>query len=227
MGQLVSLTERRSRRDAARAEHGEPTGVTEPVSFFFDLASPYTYLAAERVDRSFCGVQWIPATGVGPRDLDSAAERAVELRAGALRMPLVWPDRAPAPARAAMRVAHHAAEVGRAAPFVLAATRLAFCGGFDVDDPSMLAEAAAAAGLSLDACLAAAGDTALDEGLRATGAVLAACGVDRLPALQVGPMLFAGEHRLAEAVARARGQAPLASLASLASLAGSMSPSAG
>ena len=38
----------------------------------------------------------------------------------------------------------------------LAIGRLSFCGGFDVDDPEILAEAAAAAGLDLDACLLAA-----------------------------------------------------------------------
>lgn len=222
MGELVSLTERRSQRGAARTGRAEPIGTLAPVSFFFDLASPYTYLAAERVDRSFRGVTWVPAIGVDPQPLDSAAEQAVELRAGALRMPLVWPDRGATPARAAMRVAHHAAEVGRAAPFVLAATRLAFCGGFDVDDPSILAEAAAAAGLSLDACLEAAGDRAVDEKLRTTGGLLVARGLDRLPALQIGSTLFAGEHRLAEAVACARGSA-----ATTPSLVGGMTPTAG
>jgi 2-hydroxychromene-2-carboxylate isomerase len=222
MGELVSLAERRSRRDSACSEQGgSGPAIAGPVSFYFDLASPYTYLAAERVDRSFRGVRWVPVTDVDAAELDAGAERAVELRAGALRMPLVWPDRTPAPARAAMRVAHLAAEVGRAAPFVLAATRLAFCGGFDVDDPSILAEAAAAAGLPLNACLAAAGDRDLDDALRAARARLAARGLDRLPALQIGSTLFAGEHRLAEAVACARGQAPLASLV------GGMTPSAG
>ncbi|MCW2959455.1 MAG: 2-hydroxychromene-2-carboxylate isomerase-like protein, partial [Solirubrobacterales bacterium] len=101
-------------------------------------------------------------------------------------------------------------DVGRAAPFVLAATRLAFCGGFDVDDPTILAEAAAAAGLSLDACLAAAGDRGLDRALRVKGERLAAQGLEQLPALQVGKTVFCGEHRLAEAAAYvSRGPAPL------------------
>jgi len=57
-----------------------------------------------------------------------------------------------------MRAAVHACDVDRGPAFVLAATRLAFCGGFDLDDPEVLAEAAAAAGLELDACLHAGGD---------------------------------------------------------------------
>ena len=42
-------------------------------------------------------------------------------------------------------VALGGAEGGRGAGFVLAASRLAFCGGFDLEDPEILAEAAAAA----------------------------------------------------------------------------------
>ena len=57
------------------------------------------------------------------------------------------------PVPAAMRVAHYAAQQGRGGAFVLAATRLAFAGGFDLDDLEILTEAAAAAGLRLDGCL--------------------------------------------------------------------------
>ena len=67
-----------------------------------------------------------------------------------------------------MRVAAlAAAEGGHAAPFVLAASRLAFCGGFDLDDPEVLAEAAAAAGLELPEVLAAAGDRSRDGEMEA------------------------------------------------------------
>ena len=58
----------------------------------------------------------------------------------------------------AMRVATYAAEQGRGAAFAIAAGRLAFCGGFDIEDPDMLAEAAAAAGLEVAEALDAAKD---------------------------------------------------------------------
>ncbi len=224
MGEVVSLSERRSWRTSRTGRAGN----TLPVSFFFDLASPYTYLAAERVDRRFTGVTWVPVLAptadrviLGHGHGDPAARLAAEHRACVLRMPLVWPDETPTPARAAMRVAHHAAETGRAAPFVLAATRLAFCGGFDLDDPAILAEAAAAAGLSLDACMAAAGDGEIDVTLRAAGERLGSSGPVELPALEVGGTRFDGEHRLPEAVACARGASalPLA--------AGPLTPTAG
>ena len=87
---------------------------------------------------------------------------------------------------------------------MLAAGRLAFCGGFDLDDPEILAEAAAAAGLGLDGCLRAAGERAArrrDRGARARR--LLAVGADRLPALRVGRSLYWGEGQVAEAAAAA------------------------
>jgi 2-hydroxychromene-2-carboxylate isomerase len=102
-----------------------------------------------------------------------------------------------------MRVAALAAERERAAPFVLAAGRLTFCGGYDLDDPETLAEAAAAAGLGLREALDAAADHGRDGALEAAARRLLARGADALPALQVGRTLFCGEHRIAEAAAAA------------------------
>src|SRR5918994_378836 len=85
---------------------------------------------------------------VGGRLADAAArerdELAASARASVLRLPLVWPE-GTSSARAAMRVASLACERGRGGAFVLAASRLAFCGGFELDDPEVLAEAAAPA----------------------------------------------------------------------------------
>jgi len=203
MGELISLAERR----AARAEAHAPP-VRPRVGFFFDLASPWTYLAAERVDRRFADVRWQPAVGdalPGARDL--ATQRgAAEERADELQLPLVWPEAQPAAGRSAMRVASLAAERGRAAEFVLAASRLAFCGGYDVDDPEILAEAAAAAGLGLDECLQAAGDVSRDGRLEDAARRLLSRGAEALPVLMVGRTLYCGEERLAEAAAAATGR---------------------
>jgi 2-hydroxychromene-2-carboxylate isomerase len=178
------------------------------VSFFFDLASPWTYLAAERVDRRFADVRWQPAIGAAlPGGRDGDAQRgAVEERADELQMPLVWPEALPTAGRSAMRVAALAAERGRAAEFVLAASRLAFCGGYDVDDPEILAEAAAAAGLGLAECLQAAGELRRDGALEQAALRLLSQGADALPVLVVGRALFCGEHRLAEAAAAVSGR---------------------
>jgi 2-hydroxychromene-2-carboxylate isomerase len=182
------------------------------AEFLFDLACPFTYLAAERVDRAFDHVVWTPASGtvlrggslVSDPDAEAAVRVAAAERAAALRLPLEWPESFPNDVTAAMRVASHAAECGRGAAFVLAAGRLAFCGGFDLDDPEILFEAAAAAGLALDDCLRAAGDRRRDGAIERAGRCLLAVGTDRLPALCVGRSLFWGEERVAEAAAAAR-----------------------
>ena len=182
------------------------------AEFLFDLACPFTYLAAERVDRAFDAVVWTPASGTALRrgsfDGHSAGarrmRRAVEERAAQLRMPLIWPDRFPDEVPAAMRVASLASERGRGAAFTLAAGRLAYCGGFDLEDPEILAEAAAAAGLALDEALAAARDHGRDGALDAAGRRMLASGADRLPALSVGRALFWGEERVGDAAAAAR-----------------------
>ena len=208
MGEVIRLAERRKAR---RTRPGQRVARVR-AEFFFDLACPFTYLAAERVERAFDHVVWTPASKTalrgGSLDSDAAALEAVrtaaEERAAALRLPLEWPETFPADVPAAMRVASHAADCGRGAAFVLAAGRLAFCGGFDLDDPEILFEAAAAAGLVLDDCLRAAGDRARDGGIEAAGRRLLAAGADRLPALRIGRSLFWGDEKVAEAAAAAR-----------------------
>jgi 2-hydroxychromene-2-carboxylate isomerase len=204
MSNVISLAEhRRSRVVASTA-----TPVPRPAraTFYFDLSSPFTYLAAERADRLFPGLQWKPVVEE-VLQLPAFDVAAAEDRAHALGLPLVWPpDLGPETVRPAMRVASLAAERGAAAPFVLAATRLAYCGGFELDHPEVLAEAAAAANLGLPECLEAAGDIGRDGAMEEGARRLLAQGADRLPALRVGRLLFAGEDRLSEAHAAA--QAP-------------------
>jgi 2-hydroxychromene-2-carboxylate isomerase len=176
-------------------------------TLFFDLASPYTYLAAERAERMFPGLQWRPACSAALQCGELSGEGvwgAVAARAELLRLPLVVPVGARTHAfPGAMRVAALACERGRACAFVLAASRLAFCGGFDLDDPEILAEAAAAAGMGLRETLAAAGDAGRDGPIEEAGRLLLAAGAERLPALRVGRLLFCGEDRLSDAAAAA------------------------
>jgi 2-hydroxychromene-2-carboxylate isomerase len=214
MGDLISLAELRASRTAPAP--GRARAARSPrVTFYFDVTSPWTYLAAERADRLFHGARWAPAIGdalsagrfaADPRD--AARREAAERRAAELGLPLVWPDTWPAVGRGAMRVAALAAEQARAAPFVLAASRLAFCGGYELDDPEVLAEAAAAAGLRLHDALAAAGQVRRDGTMERTALRLLRSGADELPAVTVGRMLFAGERRLAEAAAAAAAPPP-------------------
>ncbi|MDQ4040319.1 MAG: DsbA family protein, partial [Actinomycetota bacterium] len=144
MGQIIDFGERAARPPSRRRPPGAST-----ASFHFDLACPFTYLALERVERQLPEVRWRPTCAdalyrADPwgDDVEAAAKRAAaERRARALRLPLSWPSEHPRAARGAMRAALYAAEQGRGGAFALAAARLAFCGGFDLRDPEVLAEA--------------------------------------------------------------------------------------
>ncbi|MEA2271188.1 MAG: hypothetical protein QOC64_3798 [Solirubrobacteraceae bacterium] len=218
MGDVISLADRLAARPAPATGGAESAARAPRVTVFFDLCSPWTYFAAERAERLFPGVRWRPASGEGLAGARAtghagpgagngagaeAARAAAEVRAAELGMPLVWPERWPDVGRGAMRVAALAADHGRAPAFVLAASRLAFCGGYELEDPEVIAEAAAAAGLGLDEALAAAGHRRRDVGIGRTALGLARRGADALPVVVVDRLLFAGEHRLAEAAAAA------------------------
>jgi 2-hydroxychromene-2-carboxylate isomerase len=201
MGVVTSLD---TYREAAARRSQRARRLSPRPTFYFDLASPYTYLAAERAERMFARLEWLPAssdalqcaTYVG--DADRAAVRR---RADLLGLPLVWPVEPSRRAVGAMRVASLAAERGLCAAFVLAASRLEYCGGYSIDDPEILAEAAAAAGIGLREMLRAAGDVSRDGPIEDAGRMLLAAGADRLPALRIGQLLFCGEERLSDAVA--------------------------
>lgn len=205
MAEVIQLTkDRRSRSTSASHGYGSAT-------FYFDLASPHAYLAAERVERRLGGACWQPAVLLSGaqaemEDVARATEIAMR-RARELRMPLVWPERFPAAVPGAMRVAMFAAEQGCGAAFAIAAGRLAFCGGFDIEDADMLAEAAAAAGLEVRDALAAARAMDRDEEIVAAGRAVWAGGGAELPALRHEGRLFCGEPQIATALSQLGGSA--------------------
>ncbi len=190
MGKLIYL-------DAHRAERAKRTP-TSPPTFFFDVACPLSYLTAERIELTIGHAEWVPVSSAAIRadvDPSSLRERA-QARASALRLPLVWPERFPAEAPCALRATVRAAELGAGPRFALAASRLAFCGGFDLEDPETLAEAAAAAGVPLDDCLQAAGDESHDQRLRSAAQRLRSRGIEAVPAIEVGGRVLEGESGL-------------------------------
>jgi 2-hydroxychromene-2-carboxylate isomerase len=201
MGEVVVI-------DDWLADRSRPSRDPRPA-FFFDLACPFSYLAAERVERALGEVEWIPAAATAlrenkpPRSLSDLRADA-EWRALELRLPLVWPERFPATCPSALAAATRAAEVGACRRFALAASRLAFCGGFDLEDPEILAEAASAAGIHPEECLAAARDPKRAAMLEATARGLRSRGVAELPAIRVGRRWFAGESALDEAATLVR-----------------------
>ena len=192
------------------ADRSRPTA-SVPAAFFYDLACPLSYLVAERIERVLGEVEWFPVAGAdlgaGGGPLRVEATRALaEREARATRLPLIWPERFPASTPHALRAAAYAAENSAGSSFALAAMRLAFCGGFDLQDPEILVVAAGAAGLPLELCLAASRDPSRDRALRATARGLGMRGVSRLPAVRLGRRWFVGE-RLLDGVALERSRA--------------------
>jgi len=196
-----------SKRTTTATRRRQSPRASMRAAIYFDLASPYTYLAAERAERLFPGLRWLPAyseaLGCAGR-VDDHERGLVAQRAAVLGLPIVWPMGPAARVVGAMRVATLAAESHRCAEFVLAASRLMFCGGFDIDEPEILAEAAGVAGIELGEMLHAAGDAGRDDEVEDAGRKLVEAGADRLPVLTVERRMFCGEDRLSEAAAAAR-----------------------
>jgi 2-hydroxychromene-2-carboxylate isomerase len=188
-----------------------------PPELFYDLGSPYAYLAVERAERVL-GVAPVlrpvllsaifAARGHGswsqtPARTEGVAE--IERRAAAYGLPPVrWPPGWPPDTLAAMRVAVWAERRGRGAPFARAAFRRAFAAGDDLGDVGVLAAAAAEAGLPPDDLAAAIADPAVKDDLRARTEAALALGVRGVPTLRAGGRLLYGDDRLEEAAPRDR-----------------------
>lgn len=190
--------------------------------FYFDLGSPYAYLAAERVSGLFAEAgleqpEWEPVLlgglfkrfgrdswANGPGREEGMAE--VERRAAAYGLPPpAWPEPWPGNTLFAMRAATFAKQTGRTVSFALAAFRQAFAAGRDLSDPDSVLIAAAAAELHPRALLKAVETEGVKRALREATDRAAELGVRGVPALVVGGAVFWGDDRLEEAVAAAGG----------------------
>ena len=193
--------------------------VPRPV-FYYDLGSPYAYLAAERVNQVLPAVPvWQPillggiwkVTGGRSWALTERREQGmaeVERRAARYGLqPLRWPGGWPSDTLTAMRAATFAQKGGRAVAFSLAAFRQAFAGGRDLSDPDNVLIAAAACELHPKAVLKAIGTRAVKDGLRQATDEAIRRGVTGVPTVAVGERLFWGDDRLEDAASelRARG----------------------
>jgi 2-hydroxychromene-2-carboxylate isomerase len=160
------------------------------AKFFFDLASPVAYLAAERVNHVLGEVpEWVPVRLDEPGPFRCAEEVAayqedVERAARAQHVqPLRWPDPFPADSEFAMLVATYAKQIGRAVAFSLAAFRQAFAGGRDLGERDTVLIAAAACEMHPLAVVKGAELRGTRERLEAVSAEARAAGVREVPAV--------------------------------------------
>ena len=190
---------------------------TNPV-FYFDLGSPYAYLAAERINSLFDEPpEWQPILLGGLFRIhgrDSWANgrgreqgmREVERRAAEYGLPRVrWPDPWPGDGLTAMRAATFAKQIGKVVSFSLAGFRQAFAAGRDLSDPDNVMLAAAACELHPNALTKAVQSRAVKDALRAATDAAAARGVVGVPTVVVEEEVYWGDDRLAEAAQAARG----------------------
>jgi 2-hydroxychromene-2-carboxylate isomerase len=190
------------------------------LTFFFDLGSPYAYLAAERVNGLFAerGLEppeWQPILlgGLFKRfgrgswaetpERQSGIEE-VERRAATYGLPEIrWPEPFPGSTLVAMRAATFAKQSGRTVAFALAAFRQAFAAGRDLSDPENVLIAAAACELHPNAVLKAIDTAGVKDALRATTERTGDLGVQGVPSIVVGEEVFWGDDRLEDALTAA------------------------
>jgi 2-hydroxychromene-2-carboxylate isomerase len=194
--------------------------VSERATFYFDLGSPYAYLAAERVHGVFAEAgaeppEWQPVLlgalfkrfdrdswGNGPgrrAGMEECERRAAEYGLPAIR----WPDPWPPNTLRAMRAATFAKEIGRTVSFSLAAFRQAFAAGRDLGETDNVLLAAAAAEIHPRALAPAVERNSLKTALRETTDRAGDAGVCGVPTVVVDGDAYWGDDRLEEAAAAA------------------------
>jgi 2-hydroxychromene-2-carboxylate isomerase len=189
------------------------------VTFYFDLGSPYAYLAAERLALVLPEpVQWQPIslgglfklTGrsswalAGPQGRQ-AGMAEVERRARAYELPPIhWPDPWPGNYLVAMRAATFAFshELGR--EFTLAGLRDAFSLGRDLSIPAHVLDVAERVGLDRAEVQAATQDPQTKQTLRDATDAAHELGVIGVPTLTIAGEPFWGDDRIEDAAAHLR-----------------------
>jgi 2-hydroxychromene-2-carboxylate isomerase len=173
-------------------------GVEQPV-FFYDVGSPWCWLAGERLHAVLGTVpEWQPVLAE-PSEVDRAAVERAAVEQG-LPAPR-WPEPFPFDSELAMRAATFAKQGGRAVAFSLAAMRQAFAGARDLSVEDNVLIAAAACELHPRAVLKGIETETVRRALREATAAARAAGVSEVPALTVSEEVFLGPAAVEDAAA--------------------------
>lgn len=180
----------------------------DPV-MYFDLGSPYAYLALSRAE-AVLGVRpelqpvllgaIFARRGFGSWAHTRARdERVAEIETRARRYglpPIRWPARWPGNGLVAMRCATWAGEQGGGEAFARAVFYRQFVDGADIADLDVLLECAGDAGLDAKALSAVRARQALKESLRQATERAWDDGVRGVPTVRIGDALFYGDEQL-------------------------------
>ncbi len=194
------------------------------ATFYFDLGSPFAYLAAERLHQVLPEpLAWQPVSlgalfkltgrsswALGEPTRRQAGMAEVERRTRIYDLPSMrWPDPWPSNYLYAMRAATYAFRAGRGRQFTLEAFRQAFVHGHDLALPTNVLQAAEQAGLDPHAVDQATGDLDIKLALRDATDAAHSLGVFGVPTIAIEDELFWGDDRLSDAaVAVERGHNP-------------------
>jgi 2-hydroxychromene-2-carboxylate isomerase len=189
------------------------------VTFYFDVGSPYAYLASERLETVISGpVVWQPVllgglfklTGrsswaLGDYQRRQAGMAEIERRARGYGLaPIQWPDPWPSDYLSAMRAVSFAFTMGCGRRFTREAFQAAFQRGHALSTRADVLEVAARAGLEAGAVERAIADPEIKGTLRSATDAAYERGVFGVPTLAIGDELFWGDDRLEDAAAHLR-----------------------
>ena len=184
--------------------------MSTPAVLYYDLASPYAYLAVMRAAEVLGEEPRLQPVLVGAifgwrgrgswaltpeRD---AGEAEIERRAERYGLPpVVWPQGWPLNSLAPMRAAVWAERHGAGPAFARAVFEREFTRGEDISDVARLEEIGRSVGV--EGVREAVADPAVKQALREATEQAWARGVQGVPTLEAGGRLFFGDDRLEEA----------------------------
>ncbi|HTX44652.1 MAG TPA: DsbA family protein [Solirubrobacteraceae bacterium] len=189
--------------------------MSSPI-FYYDLSSPYSYLAAVRVDDVLpVRPEWRPiAFGVivqriGKVPWSFAEDRSADFEAIARRAsetglpPVVYPEGWPVKTYsiAALRAALAVEDQDERRALTLELYRTAFAEGRHLADADTVLDAAERAGLDRERIATAIASPEIKELLRTETDAAIARGVTGVPTVAIGERLFWGDDRLEDAAA--------------------------
>lgn len=182
------------------------------IEFFWDAASPYTYLASTQIEalaqRVGAGLRWRPfllgkvfeaAGNKMPASVPAKGQylfKDLQLWAKYYGVPFKFPKQFPINSLLAQRCGCAADAMGRGVEFAKAVMRAYWVDGTDISQPEVVRHVADATGLDGAALIEAAGQPPAKDALRANTEEAVRRGAFGAPTFFVGERMFWGNDRL-------------------------------
>ena len=182
------------------------------IEFFWDAASPYTYLAGTQIEsvaaRTGATVSWRPfllgkvfeaTSNRAPATIPAKGRHLfqdIQFWAKHYGVPLTFPKVFPVNSVTALRAGLVASRAGHGGEYARAIMKAYWADGLDISQPEAILAAAAQAGLDGAALLAQTQDAAIKDALRANTEEAVTRGAFGAPTFFVGKQMFWGNDRL-------------------------------